>query len=330
MKPSFIILSVLAVLAVIGAGLTLVLNSPGAETEEVSADTSGAQIQAPNADLQRIVTTDGALTEMVYALGKGDQVIAADASAYWPISVKKKPNIGYVRNLSAEGILSVKPGLLINSTEAGPPNVIQQLRASGTPMVDVTDEHAGDMFKNIPAQLRQVGKILNAEAKANELAAAVEADLKMAREMGQKKGQQETVLFIFNHSGRFTVGGKDTPAHDMIELVGLKNAAEGVCKWKPLSPESLLTLNPDWVIIADSGKLNREAALKALSDNGWDKTKAGQKQRLVMVNSIKFLGKGPRVGVAALELIKAIYPDEEVPSSLSAPWFEKVEQGESR
>lgn len=329
MKPSFIILSVLAVLAVIGAGITLVLNSPGAETE-VSADTSDAKIQAPNADLQRIVTTDGALTEMVYALGEGDQVIAADASAYWPISVKKKPNIGYVRNLSAEGILSVKPGLLINSTKAGPPNVIQQLRASGTPMVDVTDEHADDMFKNIPAQLRQVGKILKAEAKANELAAAVEADLKMAREMGQKKGQQETVLFIFNHSGRFTVGGKDTHAHDMIELVGLKNAAEGVSKWKPLSPESLLTLNPDWVIIADSGKLNREAALKALSDNGWEKTKAGQKQRLVMVNSIKFLGKGPRVGVAALELIKAIYPDEEVPSSLSAPWFEKVEREESR
>lgn len=327
MKPSVIILSIVAVLTLVGAGVTIAMNSPKAEPQNETNN----EVQAPeNADLERIVATDGALTEMVYALGKGDKVIAADASAFWPISVKQKPNIGYVRALSAEGILSVEPGLLINSTKAGPPNLIAQLRASGMPMVDVTDEHQADMFKNIPAQVRQVGKILQTEAEANQLAEAIEADVNVARSIGEKNGQSQTVVFIFNHSGRFTIGGGDTPAHQMIELVGLKNAAEGVSQWKPLSPESLLTLNPDWVIIADSGKLNREAALMALSENGWEKTKAGQNQRLVMVNSIKHLGKGPRVGVAALELIQSIYPDEEVPTSLSGPWFDKVEEGERR
>ncbi len=70
------------------------------------------------------------MTEIIYALGLGDRVVGSDISSHWPEEVKQLPRIGYPRTLSAEGILALRPDLLVTTPEAGPPAALEHLRAN--------------------------------------------------------------------------------------------------------------------------------------------------------------------------------------------------------
>lgn len=106
-------------------------SAPPAKTEADVPRASRPPSDGQAAKVHKIIATDGALTEVVYALGFGDSVVAADATARWPESVTLKPSIGYVRRISAEGILSLAPTLVLNNADAGPPEIIEQLRSAG-------------------------------------------------------------------------------------------------------------------------------------------------------------------------------------------------------
>ena len=82
-------------------------------------------------DTSRIVSLGGAVTEIVFALGYGQKVVGVDASSSYPEAVSDIAKVSYHRRLSAEGIISLAPTLVIATTEAGPPEVIQQLRSAG-------------------------------------------------------------------------------------------------------------------------------------------------------------------------------------------------------
>mgnify|MGYP002397398202 FL=1 len=88
--------------------------------------------------LQRIVSVGGDVTEIIFALGLGDRVVAVDTtSQYPPDAVKEKKSVGYMRALSTEGVLSVAPTLIVASADAGPPEVVAALKGSTVPFVAV-------------------------------------------------------------------------------------------------------------------------------------------------------------------------------------------------
>ena len=74
------------------------------------------------------MTISGAITEVVYALGAEGQLVGTDTTSLFPAAAQKTPKVGYLRQLSAEGILSLKPDAVIATSEAGPPVVLDQLR----------------------------------------------------------------------------------------------------------------------------------------------------------------------------------------------------------
>src|SRR5262245_56941631 len=82
-------------------------------------------------EAQRIVPLNGDLAEIVFALGLGAEVVGVDTSATYPAEAAAKPKIGYQRQLAAEGILSLKPTIALGTAEAGPPEVIDQIRQAG-------------------------------------------------------------------------------------------------------------------------------------------------------------------------------------------------------
>jgi iron complex transport system substrate-binding protein len=87
------------------------------------------------ADVSRIVSLNGDITEVIFALGLGKSVVATDTSATYPAGAAALPKIGYQRTLNAEGILSFSPTVVIGNVDAGPPPVIQQLRDASVPVV---------------------------------------------------------------------------------------------------------------------------------------------------------------------------------------------------
>ena len=292
------------------------------------ADAAVTPQSPPKTAERRIIATDGALTEIVYALGFGKEIVAADLTAKWPLDATKKPSIGYVRRLSAEGILSLSPTLVINNADAGPAEVIDQLRAAGLKFHDVPGEKMARSFPAILQRIRSVAAALGVPEKGELLAADVEADLGAVRKaVSGRKGVK--TLFLFNPTmEKVTAAGKGTGADEFMKLVGLQNVAGNLESWKPLTQESIVDLAPELLIATSNRDSHNQFTTvdELLTIHGLARTPAGKSRHVIFVDSSKFLSGGPRVGLMAIEFAKMVYPDLAFPRSRSADWFSEVEK----
>ena len=90
-------------------------------------------------DPSRIAVAGGSLVEILYALGEQDRIVAVDSTANYPAAATALPQIGYVRNLSAEGLLSLSPTLVLGEHDMGPPAVVEQLEGVGIDLLHVPE-----------------------------------------------------------------------------------------------------------------------------------------------------------------------------------------------
>jgi ABC-type hemin transport system substrate-binding protein len=97
---------------------------------------------------QRVVSVGGAITEIIYALGAEKKLVAVDTTSLHPKAALLLPKVGYMRTLSAEGVLSMRPSLVLATSEAGPPPVIAQLKSAGVKLDIVSADHSFDELRN--------------------------------------------------------------------------------------------------------------------------------------------------------------------------------------
>ena len=90
-------------------------------------------------DASRLVTIGGAVTEIVYEIGFGDKVVGRDTPSYYPDAVNKVPDVGYMRALSPEGVLSVSPTAILMIEGSGPQTAIDVLAKAEVPVVAVPE-----------------------------------------------------------------------------------------------------------------------------------------------------------------------------------------------
>jgi iron complex transport system substrate-binding protein len=126
---------------------------------------AAASQRVPGAPRQRIITIGGPITETVYALGLGDQVVATDTSSTYPAAVEQLPKVGYQRSLTAETVLAFRPDLVIASPEAGPASTLAQLRAAGVKLAQLGEAHDGP---SAAARIRELGELLGRAERSEE------------------------------------------------------------------------------------------------------------------------------------------------------------------
>ena len=256
------------------------------------------------AETTRIVSLGGGVTETVFALGQGKNVVAVDVSSLYPPQALAKPKVGYVRQTSAEGIASLKPDLVIAPTYLGPPAVATQLKEAGLRLEMVPEAKS---IEGALKRIRAVGKILNKSAEADTLVASIQSRITEAKAYTKDKTPAR-VLFIFVHGGTaMQVAGKNTTANIMIQSAGAVNVVTEFEGYKPISAEALLAAKPD-IILATTRGLKAIGGPDGLwASPGLSLTPAGKKKALIVMDDLKLLGFGPRMGDAILELAKSIY-----------------------
>lgn len=261
-------------------------------------------------DTTRVVTLGSPVTEIVYALGRGDRVVGADASsAYPPQALDGVPRTGYVRDLSAEGVISLDPTLIIGSTDVGPPEVINQVEDAGIPVFIVPEE---DSFEGAKTRVELIGRLLEADAEAQGIIAEIDRDAEQARELAGDLSDEERVRVMFVYArgvGSLNVSGTDTSADAIIRLAGGQNAVTDYQGYRPLTAESAVAINPDVLLFLDGGLASLGGADSLADIPGLAETSALQNGRVLSFDAVYLLGFGPRVGRAALELAQALYPD---------------------
>lgn len=259
---------------------------------------------------QRWVSAGGSLSEWVVALGGERKLVGVDSTSQHPDSLRALPSIGYQRQLAAEGILALKPDLLLGSEEMGPPTVLAQLKAAGLRIETLS---AAPEMPALQANLKRLGELLGDPQGAARTFADYQARLqRQAQWVEQARGSAPAprVLFLLGHVGNSPMAaGKDTAAAWFVERAGGENLT-GHAGYKPISAESMAALDPDVVVFADR-RLSGDEAIAALlkSTPALASTKAAKNQRILWVDPTLLVGGlGPRIPQALAELSAGFYP----------------------
>src|SRR5919108_1229336 len=235
-EKSFLRLSLIVAIACFSA-----LGSGGAGGITVN-DATGRSVAI--SDATRIVSVGGAVTEILYALGLEQRVIAVDTtSLYPPRALAQRPNVGYMRQLSAEGVLALGPSLVLAAEGSGPKETIAVLEAASIPFVRVPDHFTGE---GIVEKIRLIAQATGFVARGECLAKSVEADLGALAALRARVREPRKVLFILSFTnGRPMVAGRATAADGIIRLAGASNAITEYDGYKLISDEAVIAARPD-------------------------------------------------------------------------------------
>jgi iron complex transport system substrate-binding protein len=254
----------------------------------------------------RIITAGSAITETVCALGDCDKIIATDETSLYPESVQKLPSIGYRNNIGAEGIISLKPTLIIAEKDYVKDEVLSQLTATGIKVLIIDRVYSVDATKKL---ITQIAEVLNRQAEGKKVIAQIDADLAEAKTLLKKATTKPTVLGVYNRgSSNISLAGKDTFG-EIIAYTGAQNAFDNVTGYKPLNTEALIAANPDFIVTTAYGLESIGGVEGFLKIPGVAQTTAGKKKQIVSVESIMLTNFGPRIGQAIKELVVLLHPE---------------------
>jgi heme transport system substrate-binding protein len=259
-----------------------------------------------NTKAARIVTVGGALTEIVYALGMEERLVGIDTtSLYPPQALQQKPSVGYMRQLSAEGVLGLNPALIIAIEGSGPKETLAVLGEAKVPIVTVPESFSED---GIVERIRIVARELGAESRGACLSEAVTKDLAAMRKLREKIAARRRIMFVISFvNGRAMVAGKKTAAHEIIALAGGVNATDSYEGYKPLSEEAIVASRPDVILVMqrDRDSISSEAIF---SNAAFALTPAAKDKAFIAMDGLYLLGFGPRTAAAAHDLAISLYP----------------------
>lgn len=278
----------------IGLSLAFVALQPGNATEGV----------AVFADPSKIAAIGGSITEIVYALGEEKHLVARDSTSNYPKAALELPDVGYMRQLSPEGVLSVNPTGILALQGSGPKEAVDVLKKTSIPFIEVPERYDND---GILQKIRIVGKALGVDAKAEVLAAEVEAKLKTAEKQTASIKERKRILFVLSmQGGKIQAAGSETAADGIIKLAGGINAIEGFSGYRQLSDEAVITAKPDVIMmISHAGPAVSDDELFA--NASIVSTPAGAARKLIRMDGSYLLGFGPRTADAIHDLAVSLY-----------------------
>ena len=256
-------------------------------------------------DEARVISIGGAITEIIFALEEQDRLVARDSTSTFPLAAEALPDIGYMRAISPENVLSLKPDLIIATEGSGPPEAIQVLKQASITFVEIPERFDQ---KGVDDAIRLVADALGVPAKGDALRADVARQFSDISKVVEQVDEAESVLFILSmQSGRILAAGTNTAANGIIDLAGGKNAVQAFEGYKPLNEESIITANPDVVLMMDRSGDHAIVADELFAHPAILATNAGKSKKLIRMNGLYLLGFGPRTPAAARELAAHLY-----------------------
>ena len=255
-------------------------------------------------DPARIVSIGGAITEILYALGFENRLAGVDTTSLYPAAARDKPNVGYMRQLSAEGVLGLNPSLVLAVQGSGPKEAMDVLEAAKVPLVLVPETFSE---QGLLDKIRLVGHAMGADKRAECLTAVVTDDLAQLRELRAKVTKPVRVMFVMSMlNGRAMAAGRKTAANE-IALAGGVNAIEGYDGYKIINDEAIVAAKPDVVLSIQRGKDSVDAEAVYVHP-AFALTPVAVNKTFISMEGLYLLGFGPRTAAAARDLAIRLYP----------------------
>ncbi|UPY38791.1 ABC transporter substrate-binding protein [Sediminicoccus sp. KRV36] len=263
----------------------------------------------------RIAVAGGGVAEMLCALGLESRICGADSTAQHPAALRALPQLGYQRALSAEGVLSLRPDILVHAHEAGPPAVLAQLRAAGLRLLGVP--RVADA-EGLVAAIQMLGQELGADPAP--VTTALREDFAALAAMLPREPEPRALFLLSAGNGAPQASGRGTAAAAMFGLAGIRNVLQAYEGYRPLSPEAALGLGVDWLVAPKHSVEARGGRVAFLAQPQVALLPAARAGRLYTDDSLYLLGFGPRTAHAARDLAAALH-GVTLPPLPERPWL---------
>lgn len=304
MKPRTRLLAALLASLLVAASASVTLAQETLTVTDVNGDEVAIE------DTSRVATLGGVFTETAYALGAEEQIAAVDASSFYPPeALAEKPNFGYYRFLSAEPVLAQGPSLIIGNEETGPPEVVEQLREAGVPILLLPDNNDVQAARDLIATL---GAIFGKETEAEALIEQLDTDVAAAGDLVARAESSPRVLFVLQPpEAPLLVSGEISAAGNMITLAGGSHVFPGFRGYIPMTPEGIVGSAPE-VILTTEASVERLGGWDAVLEHpGIGQTPAAANGRVYAMEDLYLMGFGPRTGQAIADLALLLHPELE-------------------
>ena len=260
-----------------------------------------ACLQAETNSMSKVISAGGSVTEIVHHLGFTQQLIAVDTSSLYPEEIQHLPKVGYFRALSAEGVLSLEPSILVAAKGAGPAAVLKQIENVGVKvkLFNQLDYHLTS-WKSL---VTEMGEYFGAVERAQVLIESAIAHIdQLKSKRNYKLGQINAVSLLSIGQRGPMVAGTNTMPNFLFNQAGLRNLGEAVDGYKPINNEALITEKIDLIFIP----AHMEKALggrAGICNNSVIKLALRKDCNLVVMDGLLLMGMGARISLALEKVI---------------------------
>lgn len=255
----------------------------------------------------RIVCISKQYNEIIFTLGAQQNIVGVDLSSIYPLEVQKLPNVGYHRALSIEGIMSLKPTLIIHDNNVGPESVMKQVADLKIPIK--TFDKDGDSIAGTKMLIREIGAYFHKEKEADSICNKLDLEMNIALE--NAKHYTDTPRVVVIHYGRagnsYLTITKNSTSGKLIAMAGGEIAIDGERGMQQLSAEVISKSDPDVILVTDYGYDRLGSVEKVKELPGVAGTRAAQNNRIYRVAEHDMVYFGPRTGQIIMNLQKIIH-----------------------
>ena len=249
-----------------------------------------------------MVIAGGSITEIIYFLNLQDKLVGVDVTSNFPLEAKKLPSIGYIRNLSIEGLLSLKPNLILAEESIGPPIILKQLKKTSVEFRIIKNNYTID---GISEKFLCLSNILDININNNLDYKKFVNNAKILKSLVKNNLREKAnILLILMMKGSSPIiAGKNTSGHGFIKMIGQNNSMNKVYGWKPVAAEEILLANPNHIIITKRALKDFLSIEKFLKLPGISSTTAAKNKNIYIKDGMSLLGYGPRTLDVAKDIL---------------------------
>lgn len=281
-------------------------NSSGTASTDVSykvTDSRGKEVTFTKAP-EKIISLLPSDTEIIYALGMGDKVIAVDTYSNYPSEATKKKQLDSGGKMNIEAIIGLKPDLVILGQMAQTVDQFKQLEDAGIKVVVTEAINIADTYKIID----MMGKTLNRGTKATEIINGMKSDFTALKEQVKNNPPKKVYIEISPLQYKLWSCGKGTFQDELLTMIGATNIFSDITSWKEVSEEQVLSRNPEIIITTVGPMYGVDDPIKEIKDRAnWNKIDAVKNGKVFVTDSDAIQRPGPRLAIAAKDLVKLIY-----------------------
>jgi iron complex transport system substrate-binding protein len=285
-----------------------------AATPAIERTFTGADgVETAITDLSRIVSLNGDLTEIIFELGLGENVVAVDVTTTYPPEAAafndRGDTVGFGQSLTPEAVLRFDPTLVLGDETIAPDDTIAQLRAAGVPVAILATQSTLD---GVLTKIEQIAEILDVPSAGAALSERVGAEIKTAVDLANAAEEQPSVMYIYTRGPQLNlIFGAGMPTQAMIEGANARDAGVelGIFGPAPVTPEALVGAAPDVIVLPEAG-IEAFGGIDAFKElPGISDTPAGSTNSFLVYDEAYFFNLGPRVGLALYEFVLDLHPD---------------------